>query len=732
MTASATLDKTKFNVRWRETYLSEGVNKQALGMASGIYRGMWFETNNTVNLRIVIDPDSIGFDAQSFAIVSDRANGYAIGYSDADDPILIDCTSYLGGSQPAQTLYVWLEAAYTTGADTTGAIVLSNAAGDIPSDGAELLGIIEVDALATTLNEGVNCSFVYDDADYPRSLPTFYTPMIFDPRNATGANVYGFTAYGKGTAAGGLFYGDNSAGGYGAIAFGGSPPVSGAGGTGFVSTGGSSQDLYGGVGVKGYGGEGDSTYDGGYGLQGTGGKANGTGVGGFGVLGYGGESYGSGVIGYGNGAPSYTGTKLNHGVIGVAGDNAGSRGGVFYGYAGTSFGGIALYAEGGVPSVSGVGGNAIYAVGGAGNGFSGGYGINARGGTPSGTGIFASGAFTGSGAGIIAVGSGGGYASSPDNEGIIGKGGTGDSIGVKGIANDDGFGVLGLGEGASIPTGSEAYGAGVVGVGDDPDCAGGVFYGGDATTGDGGYGAHGIGGNSVTGGLGVGVHGAAYDLQTITYGSIDGQGVVGTAGAGVGVYGESTSNVGVEGYGNGIQPGVKGSSASGAGVQGTGGGTAATYAGVVGLSDSSGGYGVYGRGRAAGYAGVYGEGYSGDAHGVLGVGDGDGAGVMGLGEGASQSALSAADGAGVVGVGASAGGVGGCFAGADDHGIYAIGGGTGVGIFAIGATNTAPIRLNPRSTDPSSVSNGDMWFRSSEVRVRVGGTTYILDMTAAP
>jgi hypothetical protein len=48
-----------------------------------------------------------------------------------------------------------------------------------------------------------------------------------------------------------------------------------------------------------------------------------------------------------------------------------------------------------------------------------------------------------------------------------------------------------------------------------------------------------------------------------------------------------------------------------------------------------------------------------------------------------------------------------------------------------GGSNKAPFRIVPNTSDPGSLDNGAMWIDGSDVHVRIGGSTYTLDKTAA-
>ncbi len=243
---------------------------------------------------------------------------------------------------------------------------------------------------------------------------------------------------------------------------------------------------------------------------------------GIGVRGYGGFDSGVGVYGEGLAdiGGDFIGPGDGSGIGGVRGTGtSGAMGGAFYGNAAA----VGVYAQGGASGigVSGLGGGSAAGI--LGTGGSDGTGVRGVGGSTGGLG----GAFTGTGGfgGVTGAGQGAGiggvFTGGSTGAGATGQGGAGAATtGLAGTGGGAGSGLYGQG--------GNNQGIGVVGLGDQGGY-GGYFTGGNAGDGvlanAGVAGGTGVRGNTTTG---VGVHGVA-------------------AGAGVGVRGSSVGATGVEG-----------------------------------------------------------------------------------------------------------------------------------------------------------------------------------------
>jgi len=747
MQATLVIDASKLNIRWTEPYVSHGLNRKALALPSGAYRGLWFATNGSANLRLVVDPDSLGMDLQHFGIIEDRANGYTISYRD-DASLSVDCSALLTGGA-AQTFYVWLAADYSVSSATTGNIIVSNVIGDIPSDAYVFLGIVNVDAGATVLNEGTNCSFDYADATNPRQTPQ-PTKVDAHADYVAGSKQFGFIegqerrnlpindekdamtgstspsstnpfvthacqipvtvdvrAYGAG-------FSYNAITGYGKGLY------SGVRGFGHDSA---TTNVAGGIGVSGTGGFGDGSAAGGSGSSFTGGEGGDTGIGGPGGTftgGQGGVTSGAGGIGVDStGGNAFGAGAGGIGIQGLGGNGSG----------GSNPGGSGVYGYGG----SGAGlGSSGYGVYGKGRGLS--AGVYGYGGTISAPGV---------------QGLGGGTAGT----GGIFSGGSVDGTGVISLAAGDGVGVVGVGGGASSLVPSDADGAGVYGIGGDI----------------GGAGVYGQGGDPAAPGIvGLGF-GATFSIGLENHGLI-GQGGATSSAAGYGIRakGGTPSSTGAGGKGGYFEGGAGATSTGGNGIETFGGdGASGEYGGTGIISYGGDGVGTTANGGRGGWffggdAGTSGDGGNGitakggggnglggtDAFGVYAQGGGiNGIGMAALGgtetytsdplgeglivKGVSRASFNSARGMYCTGGNSSTngqGGIGGEFDGGDGAGINNEGGNgitsrggssdsgeySGVGGHFTGGVYRGPIHLAPRAM-PAGCKVGDLWIDTSGI-----------------
>jgi len=356
--------------------------------------------------------------------------------------------------------------------------------------------------------------------------------------------------------------------------------------------------------------------------------------------------------------------------------------------------------------------------------------ITAYGGSGSSNGIEATGTLTGAG-GVFSASAGDGITVTSSTR-VAGRftGGTGlgfPAISVTAQGDNVGGAFSGSGSGAGISASGGSTGAG------------GSFWSGGS--GGNGINAQSIGGNGKGGnfsGYGSGAGVAATGGSTgsggdFTGGPSSGAGITATA------QGGNSNGVVATGFG------------SEAGIKATGGATG--YGGEF-HGGSSSGYGLYAKSHGGNSSGLYSEGV-GSGDGVSGVGGvtGKGGHFYGgttSGDGLMSNALGG-DSNGLVSVGHNNGSGVDCTGGATGNGITARGGVTsGVGVFGIsyvagyaggafigggvgievtGGSNYAAIRITARSGDPSSLTNGDIWFDGTNFKCRVGGVTKTFTIT---
>jgi hypothetical protein len=118
VTLTPAVDLTLIKLKWRETYVSEGLNKKLIAsQPPGIYRGFTLAFDGTQgggDRRVAITPDTVTSD---HVAVYQTSDGFSLTYfDDAGTTILLDLASVLLDSADA---VITLLLDYTIGADTT-------------------------------------------------------------------------------------------------------------------------------------------------------------------------------------------------------------------------------------------------------------------------------------------------------------------------------------------------------------------------------------------------------------------------------------------------------------------------------------------------------------------------------------------------------------------------------------------------------------------------------------
>lgn len=257
-------------------------------------------------------------------------------------------------------------------------------------------------------------------------------------------------------------------------------------------------------------------------------------------------------------------------------------------------------------------------------------------------------------------------------------GGSASEPGLKGVGGSpNGIGVEGVGDGTS---------AGVKGTGGDAGGLGGEFYGG-APDGAGVYAEANGNGNAVEayGGTGTGRGIDAYG------GDVGGEGGSFTANGG--------NYAGALAVGSGTEPGLTatGGTSAGAGVKGTGRGGGV---GVEGVGNGA-AAGVKGTGGATSGPGGQFIGGAPNGDGIVATGDGSGYGVRATGGDGS--------GAGVFAIGGATNGAG----------VHAAGTGTGAALITEATGTGSEIQYQGRSSAPASPVEGDSYYDSTRLSLRV-------------
>jgi hypothetical protein len=142
---TATVPEGQIKVRWREPYVSEGVNT-ALGVLDpGVYRGGYVTATSPATQAILI---GLGGEADSSYLWQDLTTGVALAirYTAA---VTLDCSTAFPIPGGGLVLYVYLNATYATSATTTATFTVADAAA--ASANAIPLATITVPFGATTI-----------------------------------------------------------------------------------------------------------------------------------------------------------------------------------------------------------------------------------------------------------------------------------------------------------------------------------------------------------------------------------------------------------------------------------------------------------------------------------------------------------------------------------------------------------------------------------------------------
>jgi hypothetical protein len=144
------IPEAQMKVRWRETYVSEGINKALAVLDPGIYRGGYVMAQGTPNKTVKITPNG---EQDSFYLWVEKSGGAALAVRYATD-VTVDLSGQFtggGGTMPStKTYYVYLSCTYATGAATSGAFYVDTTA-PATSGSAVRLAKITIPMGATTI-----------------------------------------------------------------------------------------------------------------------------------------------------------------------------------------------------------------------------------------------------------------------------------------------------------------------------------------------------------------------------------------------------------------------------------------------------------------------------------------------------------------------------------------------------------------------------------------------------
>jgi hypothetical protein len=142
------IPEAQMKVRWRETYVSEGINKALAVLDPGIYRGGYVMAQGTQTVKITPNGEQ-----DSFYLWVEKTGGAALAVRYATD-VAVNLSGQFtggGGTMPStKTYYVYLSCTYATGAPTSGAFYVDTTAPST-SGSAVRLAKITIPMGATTI-----------------------------------------------------------------------------------------------------------------------------------------------------------------------------------------------------------------------------------------------------------------------------------------------------------------------------------------------------------------------------------------------------------------------------------------------------------------------------------------------------------------------------------------------------------------------------------------------------
>jgi hypothetical protein len=152
------IPEAQMKVRWRETYVSEGINKALAVLDPGIYRGGYVMAQGTPNKTVKITPNG---EQDSFYLWVEKTGGAALAVRYATD-VTVDLSGEFtggGGTMPStKTYYVYMTGTYATGAPTSGAFYVDTTAPSTSGNAVRLAKITIPSGATTILDSYINLS----------------------------------------------------------------------------------------------------------------------------------------------------------------------------------------------------------------------------------------------------------------------------------------------------------------------------------------------------------------------------------------------------------------------------------------------------------------------------------------------------------------------------------------------------------------------------------------------
>lgn len=201
---SSAISESKLKLRYRETYVTEGVNEKTTAIPNGCYRGFIpvpTTTPTTTSITLTNAVTTWTIDGDQFAVYVEQNSGasdydaWAISIRETAD-VVIDVSSLLPVAAGVTYFYIYIEASYNRGSTTTANYKVSD---EDPKDSgssnynpdAVVIGRIPVTALSSTIAEwDMDSPNEWDDVFGIRTTPQ-PVPVPTNSYYAAGDKRYG-------------------------------------------------------------------------------------------------------------------------------------------------------------------------------------------------------------------------------------------------------------------------------------------------------------------------------------------------------------------------------------------------------------------------------------------------------------------------------------------------------------------------------------------------------------
>lgn len=165
-------------LRWREPYVTEGVDTAMLAHPNGCYRGFWIEETGPVSTSFMLKVDSTfgtvaGVSVDSFAMFNDETAGFALAVRESAS-ITISLAAVLAWPlAAAHDFWIWIDVNYAPNVATTAHYRVEDGLDPrIANPTAVVLGVLHVNMGAATIvlhGGGANATVSYTNRTIPQA-----------------------------------------------------------------------------------------------------------------------------------------------------------------------------------------------------------------------------------------------------------------------------------------------------------------------------------------------------------------------------------------------------------------------------------------------------------------------------------------------------------------------------------------------------------------------------------